>query len=86
MSALSCITQPVQLMAGCILRFLACEVVACEVVAARKPELSVQITPLLSELREGNMMADLESLVRSASEAAADLQKLQTEVGKGLPP
>lgn len=30
-------------------------------------------------------MADLESLVRSASEAAADLQKLQTEVGKRLP-
>jgi hypothetical protein len=35
---------------------------------------------LLSELREGNMMADLERLTRSASEAASDLQKLQTEV------
>ena len=40
----------------------------------------LQVTPLLSELREGNMVNNLEDLTRSASEAAADIHRLQDEV------
>lgn len=40
----------------------------------------VQVTPLLSELREGNMVNNLEELTRSASDAAADIHRLQNEV------
>ena len=42
--------------------------------------LTLQVTPLLSELREGNMVNNLEDLTRSASEAAADIHRLQDEV------
>lgn len=42
--------------------------------------LMLQVTPLLSELREGNMVNNLEELTRSASEAAADIHRLQDEV------
>ena len=38
------------------------------------------MTPLLSELREGSVVANMEELTRSASEAAADIHKLQNEV------
>ena len=47
--------------------------------------MSLQVTPLLSELREGNMVNNLEDLTRSASEAAADIHRLQDEVTL-LPP
>ena len=40
----------------------------------------LQVTPLLSELREGNMVNNLEDLTRSASDAAADIHRLQDEV------
>ena len=40
----------------------------------------VQITPLLSELREGHLVGQLEALTRSASEAAQDIHRLQHEV------
>ena len=43
----------------------------------------LQVTPLLSELREGNMVNNLEDLTRSASEAAADIHRLQDEVRRG---
>lgn len=42
--------------------------------------MTLQVTPLLSELREGNMVNNLEDLTRSASEAAADIHRLQDEV------
>ena len=41
------------------------------------------MTPLLSELREGNMVNNLEDLTRSASDAAADIHRLQNEVQAG---
>lgn len=40
----------------------------------------VQITPLLSELREGHLVGQVEALTRSASEAAQDIHRLQHEV------
>ncbi len=40
----------------------------------------MQVTPLLSELRSGNLVGNLEALTQSASEAAADIHRLQTEV------
>lgn len=40
----------------------------------------VQVTPLLNELRQGNLVGNLENLTKSASEAASDIHKLQTEV------
>ncbi|CAK0785439.1 hypothetical protein CVIRNUC_008648 [Coccomyxa viridis] len=46
----------------------------------RVVELVDEVTPLLSELREGNMVNNLEDLTRSASEAAADIHRLQDEV------
>ena len=42
--------------------------------------MGLQVTPLLSELREGNMVNNLEDLTASASEAAADIHRLQDEV------
>eukprot|EP00891_Asterochloris_glomerata_P002185 jgi/Astpho2/2185/Aster-03176 len=39
-----------------------------------------EVTPLLSELRSGNLVGNLEALTQSASEAAADIHRLQTEV------
>lgn len=40
----------------------------------------LQITPLLSELRQGNLVGNLEALTKSAAEAVADIHSLQTEV------
>jgi hypothetical protein len=40
----------------------------------------VQIVPLLNDLRNGNLVGNLEALTKSASEAAADIHKLQNEV------
>ena len=40
----------------------------------------IQITPLLNELRQGNLVGNLEALTKSASEAASDIHNLQTEV------
>ena len=40
----------------------------------------IQITPLLNELRQGNLVGNLEALTKSASEAASDIHSLQTEV------
>ena len=42
--------------------------------------LCTQITPLLNELRQGNLVGNLEALTKSASEAAADIHNLQSEV------
>ena len=42
--------------------------------------LCLQITPLLNELRQGNLVGNLEALTKSASEAATDIHNLQTEV------
>ncbi|KAK9861465.1 hypothetical protein WJX84_012121 [Apatococcus fuscideae] len=42
--------------------------------------LANEITPLLSELREGHLVGQLEALTRSASEAAQDIHRLQHEV------
>ncbi|KAA6424956.1 MAG: ATP-binding cassette superfamily [Trebouxia sp. A1-2] len=39
-----------------------------------------EITPLLNELRQGNLVGNLEALTKSASEAASDIHNLQTEV------
>lgn len=40
----------------------------------------LQVTPLLNELRSGNLVGNLEALTKSASEAASDIHRLQTEV------
>ena len=40
----------------------------------------LQVTPLLNELRQGNLVGNLENLTKSASEAASDIHRLQTEV------
>ncbi|KAL3152198.1 hypothetical protein ABBQ32_001285 [Trebouxia sp. C0010 RCD-2024] len=39
-----------------------------------------EVTPLLNELRQGNLVGNLENLTKSASEAASDIHRLQTEV------
>ena len=41
---------------------------------------AMQVTPLLNELRQGNLVGNLENLTKSASEAASDIHRLQTEV------
>jgi len=41
---------------------------------------SSQIIPLLTELRAGNLVGNVEALTQVAAEAAADIQRLQTEV------
>ena len=43
-------------------------------------ELTNEITPLLKELRAGNLVGNVEALTQVAAEAAADIQKLQNEV------
>lgn len=40
----------------------------------------VQIIPLLTELRAGNLVGNVEALTQVAAEAAADIQRLQMEV------
>ena len=45
--------------------------------------MCTQVTPLLAELRQGGMVANLEELTRSASDAAADIHRLQNEVRGG---
>ena len=40
----------------------------------------LQVTPLLAELRAGNLVGNLEALTRSAAEAAEDIHRLQSEV------
>ncbi len=52
----------------------------CYAVNEQRVFVDLQVTPLLSELREGNMVNNLEDLTRSASEAAADIHRLQDEV------
>ena len=39
-----------------------------------------QVTPLLADLRAGNLVGNLEALTRSAAEAAEDIHRLQSEV------
>ena len=39
-----------------------------------------QVTPLLRELREGGLVANMEALTRTAADAVADVQKLQSAV------
>ena len=46
----------------------------------RAVELSNEIIPLLTELRAGNLVGNVEALTQVAAEAAADIQRLQTEV------
>lgn len=43
-------------------------------------ELSDEILPLLRDLRAGNLVANVEALTQVAAEAAADIQRLQSEV------
>ena len=42
--------------------------------------LWLQVTPLLADLRAGNLVGNLEALTRSAAEAAEDIHRLQSEV------
>jgi ABC-type transporter Mla subunit MlaD len=46
----------------------------------RAVEVSNEIIPLLTELRAGNLVGNVEALTQVAAEAAADIQRLQTEV------
>ncbi len=39
-----------------------------------------QVTPLLGELRQGDLVGNMEALTRSAAQAAADITRLQGEV------
>lgn len=45
------------------------------------PRAVAQIIPLLTELRSGNLVGNVEALTQVAAEAAADIQRLQ--VGRG---
>lgn len=47
--------------------------------AAANASSAAQVTPLLAELRSGNVVANLEALTASAADAARDLHKLQNE-------
>jgi ABC-type transporter Mla subunit MlaD len=47
---------------------------------SRAVELSDEIIPLLTELRAGSLVGNVEALTQVAAEAAADIQRLQTEV------
>ena len=38
------------------------------------------MTPLLGELRQGDLVGNMEALTRSAAQAAADITRLQGEV------
>lgn len=42
--------------------------------------MSLQVTPILAELREGNLVGNLDALTASASLAAADIHQLQNDV------
>lgn len=46
----------------------------------RAVELSDEILPLLTELRQGSLVGNVEALTQVAAEAAADIQRLQSEV------
>ena len=46
----------------------------------RDESVWLQITPLLTELREGNLVGNLEGLTQSAALAAKDIHQLQNEV------
>ena len=46
----------------------------------RAVELSDEVIPLLVELRSGGLVGNVEALTQVAAEAAADIQRLQTEV------
>lgn len=46
----------------------------------RAIEVADQVSPLLSELREGDLVGNVEALTRSAAQAAADIHRLQGEV------
>ena len=48
--------------------------------ATSKAEGWLQVTPLLADLRAGNLVGNLEALTRSAAEAAEDIHRLQSEV------
>ena len=39
-----------------------------------------QVTPLMTELRQGGLVSNIEELTKSASEAATDIRRLQHEV------
>ncbi len=47
---------------------------------AESIRLVEQVTPLLKELREGGLVANVEALTSTAAAAAADIQKLQVWV------
>ena len=46
----------------------------------RAVELTDEVIPLLTELRQGWLVGNVEALTQVAAEAAADIQRLQTEV------
>mmetsp|Transcript_9400 Transcript_9400/g.25453 ORF Transcript_9400/g.25453 Transcript_9400/m.25453 type:complete len:368 (-) Transcript_9400:142-1245(-) len=46
----------------------------------RAVELTDEVIPLLTELRQGGLVGNVEALTQVAAEAAADIQRLQTEV------
>jgi len=48
--------------------------------ATTEAEGRLQVTPLLADLRAGNLVGNLEALTRSAAEAAEDIHRLQAEV------
>jgi len=59
-------------------------VLCCPLLIAKhansEPEGGCQVTPLLADLRAGNLVGNLEALTRSAAEAAEDIHRLQSEV------
>eukprot|EP01024_Parvocaulis_polyphysoides_P052263 TRINITY_DN5155_c0_g2_i5.p1 TRINITY_DN5155_c0_g2~~TRINITY_DN5155_c0_g2_i5.p1 ORF type:complete len:377 (-),score=49.12 TRINITY_DN5155_c0_g2_i5:256-1386(-) len=46
----------------------------------RAAELADEVIPLLGELRQGNLLDNIEALTRSAADAALDIQRLQKAV------
>ena len=44
------------------------------------PRAAPQIIPLLTELRGGNLVGNVEALTQVAAEAAADIQRLQVSL------
>lgn len=50
---------------------------------AQSIKLVEEVTPLLHELREGGLVANMEALTSTAAAAAADIQKLQVRGGAG---
>lgn len=49
---------------------------------AQSIRLVEEVTPLLRELREGGLVANVEALTSTAAAAAADIQKLQVRHGR----